>query len=193
METKRLLTSVFSGFTRRKIRLNHAHFLYGAVVASARDASLFERFRIPDTFDGRFEMMTVHLYILNDRLRKEGKEGQALSQEIFDLFIADMEASLRELGVGDQVVPKRLAKMTRVVHGRAAAYDLAREGGDNVTQNISSVVARNVFDGREPEKPELDMAGWILNRIDALDRIPLADLTKTVNLFATVAKPKERP
>lgn len=178
-------------FTRRKKRLQHAHFLYGAVVASARNPDLFRSFMIPDTFDGRFEMLAAHLYVLNDRLRVEGDEGRALSQEVFDLFIADMDTALRELAVGDQIVPKRLAKMTRVVHGRAAAYDHARTGGGDVVAELAQVVARNVFDDRDPKKAEFAMAGWLQQRIDALLRLSLEELLDTSNVFALEGTEKE--
>jgi len=186
-----VFSTLFGGFTRRKKRLQHAHFLYGMVVASARDPDLFRLFDIPDTFDGRFEMLTTHLYVLNNRLQQDNDEGRALSQEVFDLFIADMDAALRELAVGDQVVPKRLAKMTRVVHGRVAAYDQARADGVDIVAALAQVVARNVFNGREPNRAEFAMAGWMQQRIDALHTMSLERLLNTSKMFALEGVEKE--
>ena len=191
MRPRTLFSHLFSGIKRRKKRLQHAHFLYGAVVASARNPDLFRRFEIPDTFDGRFEMLALHLYLLNDRLKQDGDEGKALSQEVFDLFVADMDAALRELGVGDQVVPKRLAKMTRVVHGRTSAYDRARVHGSDTRQNLASVVARNVFEDREPQHAEFETADWMLQQIEELKARKLDDLLAVPDPFAFPPVPED--
>ena len=173
----------FGSMGRRKTRIKHAQLLYGMVVASARRPELFSRFEIADSFDGRFEMLITHLYVLNAGLAQHGDAGRALSQGAFDLFIADMDAVLRELAVGDQVVPKRLAKMTRVVHGRAAAYDLARSSSDDPKQAVAQVVSRNVFDGREPQNAEHFMAEWICGRINRFPSESLANVIDDRRLF----------
>ncbi|MGI9356465.1 MAG: ubiquinol-cytochrome C chaperone family protein [Rhizobiaceae bacterium] len=180
-------STLFGGVIRRKKRLEHAHFLYGVVVASARNPDLFRNFDIPDTFDGRFEMLATHLYVLNDRLRQDGDEGRALSQEIIDFFIADMDVALREAAVGDQVVPKRLAKMTRVVHGRAAAYDRARIGESDVQKEMAAIVARNVFNGRVPRQAEFAMANWMLEQIASLAKRPLDRILAGSDLFGRIS------
>jgi len=179
-------SALFGGFTRRKMRLQHAHFLYGAVVASARNPDLFRSFDMPDTFDGRFEMLAAHLYVLNARLRQDGDNGRALSQEVIDLFLADMDVALRESAVGDQVVPKRLAKMTRVVHGRAAAYDRARDAEGDTQTEIAVVIARNVFNGRKLQQNELAMADWMLQQIASLEKHPLDQILADSSVFCTI-------
>ncbi|MDD9909399.1 MAG: ubiquinol-cytochrome C chaperone [Ahrensia sp.] len=165
------LTSFLDRFGRDRTRQALAQRLYGAVVASARDPHLFRSFEMPDTFDGRFEMLTLHLYLLNDRLKADGEPGRALSQDVFDLFIEDMDSALRELGVGDQTVPKRLSKMTRVVHGRAAAYDRARDDSENAEDKLAQVMARNVFDDRKPQSAEYATARWMLDTLSGLKEV----------------------
>ena len=107
---------MFQALFGQKHDLKLAHALYGAVVARARNPRFFERYDIPDTFDGRFEMLVVHLFLLHHRLKDEDPRSRKISQFVFDNFIDDMDASLREAGVGDQTVPKRIAKMTQVFY-----------------------------------------------------------------------------
>lgn len=122
-----------------------AHALYGTVVARARDPWLYARAGVPDTLDGRFEMLVWHLAPLVARLHRGGGEGPAVAQELFDAFLADMDAAMREEGVGDQAVPKRLQKMTRAFQGHGKALDDWRDDGRSVDA-LSALLERNVTD-----------------------------------------------
>ena len=124
-----------------------AHALYGTVVARARDPLFYTGFGVPDTFDGRFELLTMHLFIVHNRLKDEGSDSRRVSQLIFDAFIDDMDSALREAGVGDQTVPKRIAKMTQVFYGRTGAYEEALNGGNSgdICNSLAQVISRNMF------------------------------------------------
>lgn len=164
-----MLKALFS----RKIRNRDAQNLYGTVVAYARSPHLYTTLGVPDTFDGRFEMLTMCLYALDAYLRKHGSEARQLSQNVFDVFIADMDAALREAAVGDQSVPKKLAKMTRVVHGRASAYDRAlNEGSESA---LAVVVARNTFNQEEVDERARALASEMMRIRECLDAIPPSD------------------
>src|SRR4051812_22915736 len=80
--------------------------IYGMIVAQAREPVFYRTLGVPDTVEGRFDMVLLHLWLVLRRLR-ESEGGVALSQALFDHFCADMDANLRELGVGDLTVPKR--------------------------------------------------------------------------------------
>jgi len=121
-----------------------AHLIYGAVVARARDGKFFDQFGIPDTFDGRFEMLVMHLFIVHARLKDESPVARKTSQLVFDNFINDMDGALREAGVGDPSVPKRIAKMTQVFYGRTGAYENAL-AGDQPQSELAKVIARNLY------------------------------------------------
>jgi len=121
-----------------------AHALYGAVVATARHPLFFNKIGVPDTFDGRFEMMILHIYLILHRLKYEEGNTKALQQNLFDQFFDDMSIALRELGVGDTIVPKRLKKMSRVFYGRAGAWDEAWLEKAPVDA-LAKVFLRNLF------------------------------------------------
>ncbi|MGI9364506.1 MAG: ubiquinol-cytochrome C chaperone family protein [Rhizobiaceae bacterium] len=134
-----------------------AHALYGTVVARARDPLFYTDYGVPDTFDGRFELLTMHLFIVHNRLKHEDQESRRVSQLIFDAFIDDMDAALREAGVGDQTVPKRIAKMTQVFYGRTGAYEAALESRE-IVPALADVIARNMFPEEETMGKEQDLA-----------------------------------
>ena len=100
-----------------------AHRLYGTVVAAARQGRLYGEIGVPDTLDGRFEMLVLHAQALMAPLLRDGEESRAVAQALFDAMLDDLDAGMREEGVGDQVVPKRLKKMTRAFYGQAERID----------------------------------------------------------------------
>src|SRR5262245_47098433 len=97
----------------------HAQALYVALVEAARRPFLYTDFSIPDTLDGRFDAIVVHLFLLVRRLRQEpGARNLALARHLQEAFIADMDRSLREMGVGDTGVGHRIKKMGGALAGR---------------------------------------------------------------------------
>ena len=112
---------------------------YEAIVAAARHPAFYAQWGVADTLDGRFDMVALHTYLVLDRLK--GVEP-AFRQDLVDEFFRDMDRSLRELGVGDISVGKKVRKMAEVFYGRIAAYYAALAGeGDGLVP----VIARNVF------------------------------------------------
>ena len=98
--------------------------LYGAVMAQARNAELFTKMGLPDTVIGRFDALALHVYLFSRRMAFDNSSASSsLSQEVFDLFIADLDRALRELGVGDTSVPKRKKKMVRSFYGQIEDFD----------------------------------------------------------------------
>lgn len=87
--------------------------LYGAIVARAREPSLFRDFGVPDTIEGRFEMVVLHTVLAIRRLRALGEEGKGIAQEVFDLFCLDMDRSLREMGIQRPLSPEAYAQGRR--------------------------------------------------------------------------------
>jgi cytochrome b pre-mRNA-processing protein 3 len=117
--------------------------LYGAIVAQARHPDFYRSFDVPDTVEGRFDMIVLHLALLNRRLRGEPPDIRSLGQGIFDLFCLDLDHNLREMGVGDLAVPKRMQDFGAAFYGRAQRYDAALDRGD--AGALSEALARNVF------------------------------------------------
>ena len=117
--------------------------IYGMIVAQAREPLFYRALGVPDTVNGRFDMVLLHLWVVLRRLRRiEG--GAGLSQALFDHFCGDMDANLRELGVGDLTVPKRMQKFGEAFYGRSAAYDAALDAGG---EPLAQALCRNVLDG----------------------------------------------
>lgn len=115
--------------------------IYGMIVAQARLPAFYQRYNVPDTVNGRFDMVLLHLWIILRRLRAS-ERGGALAQGLFDRFCSDMDANLREMGVGDLTVPKRMLKFAEAFYGRTAAYDAALQAGGGA---LAQALARNVL------------------------------------------------
>jgi cytochrome b pre-mRNA-processing protein 3 len=122
--------------------------LYEQIVAAARQPRFYARWGVPDTPLGRFEMLSIHMIVFLHRARGGGAALEAVAQELVDGFFTDMDHSLRELGIGDLGVPKRMKKLARMFYGRAQSYAEALEAGDRSA--LATALARNVA----PEDPE---------------------------------------
>jgi cytochrome b pre-mRNA-processing protein 3 len=116
---------------------------YRRIVEQARAPALYREFGVPDTLDGRFEMLVLHAILFFRRLRSESDAVRRVGQEVFEVMFRDFDSSLRELGVGDLTVPKRVKTMVQAFYGRGAAYDSALDGGD--PRALAAALARNVF------------------------------------------------
>lgn len=149
--------------------------LYRSVVDQSRMPVFYARLGVQDSPDGRFDMIVLHMVLLLSRLRQGGKETGALTQNLFDYMFADMDQNLREMGVGDLAVGRRIKAMAQGFYGRLAAYDKAIESGQ--PQNISASLHRNLYRTGAPTNTQLDvMAAYVLREAEALGRQSLEDL-----------------
>ncbi len=139
--------------------------IYGMIVAQARLPEFYLRFGVPDTVNGRFDMVVLHLWMILSRLRAEGAAIEA--QQLFDQFCNDMDANLREMGVGDLTVPKRMKKFGEAFYGRSGAYDAAITAGEG---ELHAALARNVL-GSENPAAAVPLAGYVSRAIAALSTI----------------------
>ena len=132
---------------RRNSQARTIQVLYGAIVAQARSVAFYTDYRVPDTVEGRFDLIVLHLVLLLRRLdgRAEAARdfGQDLGQELFDAFCRDLDANLREMGVGDLAVPKRMQAFAEAFYGRQAAYLAALDAADQ--RVFEKALARNIF------------------------------------------------
>ncbi|MEP0522253.1 MAG: ubiquinol-cytochrome C chaperone family protein [Hyphomicrobiales bacterium] len=122
--------------------------IYGEIVAQARHTSFYEDFGVPDTLDGRFNMIVLHNFLLFRRLKDVDEATRAVSQDVFDMFRLDMDRSLRELGVGDTTVPKRMKKMMQVFYGRTDAYEEALNA-EQPKPDLVDALSRNILSYNE--------------------------------------------
>jgi cytochrome b pre-mRNA-processing protein 3 len=122
--------------------------LYQAVVAEARQPAWYRDGRVPDTLDGRFDMVAAVLSLVLLRLEQEGEAGRAPSAHLTELFVEDMDGQLRERGIGDIVVGKHIGRMMGALGGRLGALREAFSGGD-----LDGMIDRNIYRGDVP-RPE---------------------------------------
>jgi cytochrome b pre-mRNA-processing protein 3 len=133
----------------RRCNCERAGFrLYGSAVAAAREPFLYRSLGVADTLDGRFDLVCLHAFMLVRRLRREAAPGPALAQAVFDAMFSDMDVSLREMGVGDLSVGRRMRAMWEAFNGRALAYDAALATGDAAA--LETALMRNVWRGTPP-------------------------------------------
>lgn len=154
--------------------------LYGTIVAQARRPAFYQSFGVPDTVNGRLEMILLHTVLLLRRLESEPAAGP-LGQGIFDLFCQDMDANLREMGVGDLAVPRTMRRIGEAFYGRQAAYRAALDSHD--PQTLVEVLVRNVLDGRQGQGTDQGtdqaaerLAGYVRAATHALAAQDIAEL-----------------
>ncbi|MEQ1864055.1 MAG: ubiquinol-cytochrome C chaperone family protein [Micropepsaceae bacterium] len=148
------MRKLLSLFTRGPDRSRHGAWIYNALVEQARRPQFYESMEVPDTLDGRFDLIVLHAGLYLPRLKSVRADGKALAQATFDQMFANMEQGLRELGNGDMSVPKKIQKMVQAFYGRATAYDAALRGGDLAA--LRAALHRNVYRGAEVSNTQLD-------------------------------------
>ena len=146
---------ILDGLFRRPRWDAAADALYLAAVRQARRPGFYTRLGAPDTVDGRFDMITLHVFLLLRRLRAEGKDGAALAQKLFDVMFDYMDQDLREMGVGDLSVGKKIKAMASAVYGRIAAYQPGLdEGGAAGETQLVEALRRNLYSARDPHEED---------------------------------------
>jgi cytochrome b pre-mRNA-processing protein 3 len=182
---ERPLQLPFSGFFKRKQATSEpVAAIYAALVQRARDPKFYTGFAVPDTVDGRFDMVVIHAMLVMRRLRETPAEVHATGQRLFDLMFTDMDRSLREMGVGDMSVGKHVKKMAKAFYGRAAAYEAGMDGDEAA---LAQAIAENLY--RHGRPPEGVVARWgeYLQRASAhLARQPVGDIVAGRIDFAAV-------
>src|ERR1035441_8463356 len=122
--------------------------IYGMIVTQRRQPSFYRDLGVADTVNGRFDLLVLHLWMVLRRF--QSADGAAnLSQALFDRFCDDMDANLREMGVGDLTVPKRMQAFGEAFYGRAVAYDLALTSGQ---EPLAQALCKNILNGADIEK-----------------------------------------
>ena len=136
-------------FHNRQKEKTPAARLYDAVMARARSAIFHTAFAVPDTIDGRFDLLTMHAYLVMEALKDREPPGKDLATDLASLIFAGFEEALRELGVTDFGVPKRMRSFGDAFYGRLEAYSAANSQG-----MVAEVLLRNVFRGEPARRLE---------------------------------------
>jgi len=129
-------------FSERKSAREAADIAYRRVVEQARSPVFFTDYGVPDTVDGRFELICLHAFLYFHRLKEDRPRASRFCQSVFDRMFADFDRSLREMGVGDLSVGKHVKRMARAFYGRVLSYEAALADDDSV---LAAALARNLF------------------------------------------------
>ncbi|MEM7046285.1 MAG: ubiquinol-cytochrome C chaperone family protein [Pseudomonadota bacterium] len=149
--------------------------LYEAIVMQARQPVFYQRDGVADDVDGRWDIIVLHACLVFLRLSGGDRKHTDLAQAVWDAMMLDWDANLREMGVGDLSVGKRIKVMGRAAQGRLRAYDEALKGeGDALTQNLSQALARNVYRARR--EPTSALVAYVIQLRDHLAKQSLASL-----------------
>ncbi len=148
--------------------------LYTASVTAARNPYFYAELDVPDTLDGRFDLVGLHAALLIRQLRTMPPPGQAVAQAVFDAMFSDMDTNLRELGVGDMTVARNVRAMWEAFHGRATAYDAALDDAD--PQALEAALTRNVWRGEDRAGDAAILAGIVRRILAKLAATPPAEL-----------------
>ncbi|OHC74511.1 MAG: hypothetical protein A3G18_11565 [Rhodospirillales bacterium RIFCSPLOWO2_12_FULL_58_28] len=176
--------SIFGAFRRSRFE-DAAHRLYVALVGQARRPAFYLDFGVPDTKEGRFDMIALHAFLVMRRLKRTNGDAALLAQALFDLMFADMDQNLREMGVGDLVVGGKVKKLAKAFYGRVAAYE---DGLDRDDETLAAALERNVFRDAAPESRNVaGMIRYIRREAESLDAQEPARLMAGEVLFGAVA------
>jgi len=174
------------GFLRRRRHERTGHELYCAAVAAARRPFLYRQLGVPDTLDGRFDLVGLHVFLVIRRLSALKPPGPDVAQAVFDAMFSDMDINLREMGVSDLAVGRRVRAMWEALHGRAGAYEAALAEGDEA---LAAALARNVWrGGPAPQGAPARLARLVRCHAEALERMAPETLLAGRLAFADAAE-----
>ena len=159
--------------------------LYAAAVSQARLPALYIDLAVPDTIEGRFELHNIHVLLLLHRLKGQGATATEIAQALFDTYVGELDGTLREMGVGDLTVPKRMRKLGEAFYGRTKAYDaaLAETSGEG---GLERLIARTLYDEVQ-SAPADRMADYVRRQSAALAAQPLDDILAGRPVWAAVS------
>lgn len=127
--------------------------IYDALAAAGRQPALYEDMDVPDTVMGRFEMLAAHVILFLRRTSRGGDAVRAIGQEIVDEVFLDIDHSIRELGIGDVAVPRKMKKFARMFYGRAESYGRALDAGDDGA--LAEALRRNIHPAAGGDAPDM--------------------------------------
>ncbi len=148
--------------------------LYRSIVEQGRLPPFYRDLAVPDSVDGRFDLIALHIFLVMRRLKREGGAAEALGQDLTEIFFADMDLNLRELGASDIGVGRRVKRMIEGYYGRAVAYGNALDGEGEA---LEPVLARNLYGTTQVETETLTAMSVYLHAADAhLATLPWSEL-----------------
>lgn len=161
---------MFASLKRRKQQKTRGLALYRACVAQARSPGFYAVIGVPDTVDGRFELISLHAALLMRRLTSDGEDGKGVAQDVFDAMFRDLDSALREMAIGDTSVGKQIKAMAEGFYGRAQAYQPGLDASDAAV--LSTALKRNVFVDSDGDGDPAALAQYVLDAQERLTAQP---------------------
>jgi cytochrome b pre-mRNA-processing protein 3 len=161
-------------FRKRAEAARRAQDIYGSVVTAARQRFFYEDMGVPDTPEGRFELLALHLFLVLESLKGHPRADDRVLQRTIEAFVTDMDDSMREMGVGDLTVPKKVRRAAGAFYERAADYRQALAKPENA--DLEASFRRHIFVGdaaHESAAPAL--ARYVRRAAATLSRTPIEE------------------
>ena len=163
---------IFNLFRKPAVAPQVVDQAYASIVAQSRQVTFYADWGVPDTVTGRFDMVSLHLALFLHRLKRE-EAARPLTQAVVELFFKDMDRSVREMGISDLGVPKRVRKMGEVFYGLVGALDAPLDSND--TAALEAVLVRNVY-GDTPHEGAGKLAAYLVEEAQRLAARPAGEL-----------------
>lgn len=159
---------------------------YAAVVEQARQPGFYEALGVPDTLDGRFELIALHVFLVMRRLKGQGAGADLRARRLYEVMIDEFDTSLREMGAGDTGIGRRVTTMLRGMHGRIIAYDQALADAD--PRHLEVTLDNNLYGTvRAVDPAHLSaMADYARGTAAALEALPVERIVGGELRFAAV-------
>lgn len=179
-------------FQGRRESIAAAEF-FSKIVAQARDPAFYRDLGVPDSLDGRFDMVALHVFLVMRRLKGQGAAAAKRSQRLYEVMIDDFEKSLMEMGVGDTGIGRRVKTMARGMAGRIQAYDRALADSDG--RHLEVALDNNLYGTVPSVDPArlAAMAAYVRREAAALDAQPLEALLAGEIRFGPPPSPSLAP
>ncbi len=161
------------GIRKKRQERALADRIYSQIVDGSRQTAFFTDFGVPDTLDGRFEMLSLHMFIALNGLTDGTDAEVSLAQHVMESFVRDMDASLRDLGVSDLRVPKRMKTLYGSFGGRMAGYRLARGEGQDA---LHTALVRNIYSDGGNEAIVVCLGQYVSDALAIVEKTPREEL-----------------
>lgn len=178
---------MFKWFNKRRNLNQQVDKLYAATALQARNTAFFGPSRVPDTLEGRYEMIVLHVFLLMERLQGSEVETAQTARLLAERFVTDMDDCMRELGIGDTSVPKKVKRAAAGLLERCNDYRTAISAGPN---EMSAALAAHVFDGSTDQhqiSTTRKLADYARASAVMLSKQPIDELTASQPAFANPA------
>lgn len=171
---------MFLNIFGKKVSSHRARQLYKTALEQSRLKVFYSEYGVPDSVDGRFEMIAMHVFLILHRLKQTDAKDNELSQALFDHMFKDLDQALREMGIGDLSVGRRVKAMAKAFYGRIAAFEASLDN----EKDLNEAILRNVYRGQETDKSNaLKLAKYLQRQISHLSKLKKAELAASNNFF----------